>query len=403
MPVHISHSNATKTVTPSRIYDSHRGLHLWVKSAKAKYWIFRYTKDGKRTDISLGSFPALGVSDARKKACEISESLASGIDPQDAKRSKKQAEAIPVTPVITFESFAKEIVSMKQDEWKNDKHSQQWSNTLSTYAYPVIGKMKLDEIQTDHILKILQPIWVTKTETATRLRGRIERVLSAATIKNLRTGVNPAQWRGHLELLLPQAKKLKKVKHHAALPYAQVPAFIEQLQGRDALAAMAMEFCILNASRTGEVIHAKKSEIAGDVWTIPGDRMKAGVKHQVPLCPRSLLLAAKASALDPESEYIFSKGEKPLSNMAMLSLLKRMNRTDITTHGFRSAFRDWVAEETLHSPEVAEMALAHTIANRVEAAYRRGNLLEKRRALLLDWERYCLAQHASNVMQLKRA
>jgi integrase len=283
-------------------------------------------------------------------------------------------------------------VESKQPEWKNAKHAQQWSNTLEEYAFPQIGQKSLADITTDDVLQILTPIWQTKTETATRLRGRIERVLAAATIKGLRHGVNPAQWRGHLDCLLPQAKKLKKVKHHPAMAYQELPQFIELLQGRDGAAAIALEFCILTAARTSEVLLAKRTEIAGNVWTIPAERMKAGREHKVPICSRTNQLIIKAMELDPDSEYVFSNKGKSMSNMAFLALLKRMERADVTTHGFRSTFRDWVSEETDHSPEVAEMALAHMIANRVEAAYRRGGLIEKRRVLLNDWERYCLAE-----------
>jgi integrase len=391
MPVHITQAHASKVNQPCRIYDTHRGLHLWVKSEKAKYWIYRNAKDGKRTDISLGSFPRIGVAEARRKAGELADQIGHGETPVK-RRGEIAAAKEAVKQAITFSDFAKHIVESKQPEWKNAKHAQQWSNTLEQYAFPLIGQKALADIITDDILQILMPIWQTKTETATRLRGRIERVLAAATIKGLRQGVNPAQWRGHLDCLLPQAKKLKKVKHHPAMPYQEIPQFIELLQGRDGIAALALEFCILTAARTSEVLLARRSEIAGDVWTVPEERMKAGKEHKVPLCSRTNQLITKAIELDADSEYVFSKMGKPLSNMALLALLKRMGRDDVTTHGFRSTFRDWVSEETEHRPEVAEMALAHTIANRVEAAYRRGDLLEKRRLLLKDWEIYCVVQ-----------
>ena len=391
MPVHITQAHATKVHQPGRIYDTHRGLHLWVKSEKAKYWIYRNSKDGKRTDISLGSFPRVGVAEARRKASELADQISRGERPLARNVVLVTTTEEPSAPV-TFCDFAKQIVESKQPEWKNAKHAQQWSNTLEEYAFPQIGQKSLADITTDDVLQILTPIWQTKTETATRLRGRIERVLAAATIKGLRNGVNPAQWRGHLDCLLPQAKKLKKVKHHPAMAYQELPQFIEILQGRDGTAALALEFCILTAARTSEVLLAKRTEIAGDVWTIPAERMKAGREHKVPICSRTNQLIIKAMELDANSEYVFSKNGRPMSNMVFLALLKRMGRADVTTHGFRSTFRDWVSEETDHSPEAAEMALAHTIANRVEAAYRRGGLMEKRRVLLDDWERYCLAE-----------
>jgi len=389
MPVHITQAHAIKVTLPSRIYDTHRGLHLWVKSDKAKYWIYRNAKDGKRTDISLGSFPRVGVAEARRKAGALADQIANGVKPV-TRSMELFIEKADKSKSITFRELASQIVQSKRPEWKNAKHAQQWSNTLGAYAFPVIGEKVLEEITTDDILQILTPIWQTKTETATRLRGRIERVLAAATIKGLRNGVNPAQWRGHLDCLLPQAKKLKKVNHHPAMSYGELPVFIEQLQGRNGTAALALEFCILTAARTSEVLLAKRSEIAGDVWTVPAERMKAGREHKVPLCARTNQLISKAIELDADSEFVFSKNGKPMGNMALLALLKRMGRNDITTHGFRSSFRDWVSEETDHSPEVAEMALAHTISNRVEAAYRRGDLLEKRRTLLRHWSEFCL-------------
>jgi integrase len=365
------------------------GLHLWVKSEKAKYWIYRNAKYGKRTDISLGSFPRVGVAEARRKASELADQISRGERPLARNLVLVTTTEEPSAP-ITFCDFAKQIVESKQPEWKNAKHAQQWSNTLEQYAYPSIGDKALSDVTTDDILGILAPIWVTKTETATRLRGRIERVLAAATIKGLRQGVNPAQWRGHLDCLLPQAKKLKKVRHHPAMPYKQLPQFIELLQGRDCMAALALEFCILTASRTSEVLLAKRSEVSNEVWTIPAERMKAGKEHKVPLCSRTNQLIIMAERLDPNSEYLFSNNCKTMSNMALLALLKRMGNGNVTTHGFRSTFRDWVSEETDQSPEVAEMCLAHTITNKSEAAYRRGNLLEKRRVLLIHWENYCL-------------
>lgn len=401
MPVHITQAHAMKVSTPSRVYDTHRGLHLWVKSASAKYWIYRNSKNGKRTDISLGSFPLVGVAEARKKASELSFQVNQGVDL--AKERKARKFVAEPKKVITFEELASEIIESKQPEWRNQKHAQQWTNTLKEYAYPTIGNKPLSDITTDDILRVLTPIWSTKTETATRLRGRIERVIAAGTIKGLRQGVNPAQWRGHLDCLLPQAKKIKKVVHHSALDYKELPSFVEKLQGRGGVGALALEFCILTASRTGEVIYAKRVEITDSVWTIPADRMKAGKEHKVPLCPRTLQLIANAKILDPSSEYLFSNFGNSLSNMSLSAVLKRMGRADITVHGFRSTFRDWVAEETTHSPEVAEMSLSHTIPNRVEAAYRRGNLLEKRRSLLLDWESYCLGVSSMRVLKLIQA
>ena len=392
MPTHISHQHATKTTKPGRIYDTHRGLHLWVKASGAKYWIYRKTQAGRRHEISLGSFPTISVADARKKASEAEVTILKGESPGQRAATVEKAHEQPAAPVITFSKFAVDWLEKKRPEWKNAKHAEQWTNTLRDYAFPTIGDKQLSDISTDDVMSILNPIWLSKTETATRVRGRIERVLAAATIKGLRTGVNPAQWRGHLDCLLPQPKKIKRVRHHPALPYAELPAFITELHGREGVAAIALEFCILTAARTGEVIYAERAEIVGDTWIVPADRMKAGREHKVPLTARAQLLIERGIAMDPDSKFVFSREGTPLCNLAMLALLDRMKYGHVTVHGFRSAFRDWVSEATEHSSEAAEMSLAHTIANRVESAYRRGDLVAKRRLLMEDWAAYCLGE-----------
>jgi len=254
----------------------------------------------------------------------------------------------------------------------------------------------------EHILSILSPIWANKTETASRLRGRLEWILAAATTLRLREGANPATWRGQLQTILPAPKKITKTKHFKALPYAQIPPLILQLRELCTVGSLALEFTILNASRSGEVFGGLRSEVDCAVWTIPAERMKSNKEHRVPLSPRSLEILSIAAKMDPKSKYLFSRNEKPLSNMAMAMILRRL-KIDATVHGFRSAFRDWGSEETSHSSEVIEMALAHAIQNKVEAAYRRKDLLEKRRALLLDWEAHCANITPSNVIQLKAA
>ena len=378
--------------------DQTKGLHLWVKVTGQKYWIFRYTHQGKRLGLSFGAYPDVGLRQARERAIEARNAINKGIDPI---QKKKAAKAVaPANPAPKFQDFALAYIETMRPKWRNQKHGDQWVATVSKYVFPVIGAMPLDEIDTHHILEILTPIWQSKAETAARLRGRIERILSAAITRKLRTGANPALWKGHLENLLPTQRPSDK--HHDALPYAEIPAFMAKLRNADGISALALEFAILNASRTGEVLLGLRSEVQGSVWTIPGTRMKAGKTHQVPLCQRSLDLLLVAQSLDPESNYLFSRNGKPLSNMAMLMMVRRM-KSGLTVHGFRSTFRDWVSEETDHSPEVAEMALAHTIGNKVEKAYRRGNLLERRRRLMQDWEDYCLsavaAQSTSNTAQ----
>lgn len=400
MPVQITHAQASKRTEPGRLYDTTRGLHLWVKSPKSKYWIFRTAVNGKRTDLSLGPFPSVGVADARKRAQELSDKVRAG---EPISPSASESAGLAQARLPNFEEFAEHFVGTKSPEWRNLKHAEQWSSTLKTYAYPIIGKKELSAITTEDVLTILKPIWLTKTETATRLRGRLERVLAAATIKGFRSGVNPALWRSHLDCLLPMPRKLKKVKHHAALPYADMPEFMKDLHSRTGLAALALEFLILTGSRTGEVVNAKRNELQGDLWTIPGERMKSGREHRVPLPQRALTILGRAQEMDPSSEFVFSANGKPLSNMALLALLRRMSWGSITAHGFRSTLRDWVSEETNHPSEVAEMALAHVIPNKAESAYRRGDLLAKRKKLLEDWEVYCMNSRSTASIVFLRA
>ena len=379
-----------------------KGLQLLIKKGGYKYWVLRYTYGANRHDLTLGSFPEISVADARKKAQEARYKLNQGINPLVERKAKKASLIAQTSSAITFEKFALEVIESKRIEWSNEKHAAQWEYSLREFAFPIIGQKRLDAIDMEDILKILQPIWSTKTETASRLRGRLEWVLAAATTRKLRTGMNPALWRGLLQTILPAPKKFQKIKHHKALPYRSLPAFMTKLRETEGMAALALEFLILNANRTSEVTDALRAEVTGDVWTIPADRMKARVEHRVPLCKRSLEILEIAKALDEDSEFLFSRKGKKLSNMAMPMMLRRMGE-DVTVHGFRSSFRDWVSEETIHSPEVAEMALAHTISNKVEAAYRRGDLFERRRTLLTDWELFCQSITYQNVIDLKAA
>jgi integrase len=388
-----SFSSKTK---PGRYTDDNtKGLHLWIKPSDQKYWIFRYTFNGKRKGLSLGAYPEITLKMARQRAVEARNMINKGVCPSTAKTASKTVVKEVEAPI--FETFALDYIETMRPKWKNPKHASQWVATIKTYAFPVIGHIQLHQIDTPQVLDILQPIWLTKSVTAKRLRGRLEKILGAALTRKHRTGQNPAAWRGHLENLLPIHKPSNK--HHEALPYKELPQFIKSLRQADCLSALAMEFTILNASRTGEVLYAKRCEIEGDVWTIPASRMKAGQEHQVPLCQRSLDILKIAQSMDPDSDFLFSTKRKSLSGMAMLMLARRL-RPGLTVHGFRSTFRDWVSEETDFSPEIAEMALAHTIGNRVERAYRRGNLLERRRRLMTDWASYCETGTWGNVMNI---
>jgi integrase len=374
---------------PGRYTDAQtRGLNLQVKSGGGKYWTYRYSQDGKRVDLSLGAYPDVSLKEARERAVRARANLIDG-----APLTPRKAKTTPETRLDCprFREFAAQCIESKSAEWRNDKHTAQWRSTIDQYANPVLGNMPIDRIETDDVLRVLNPLWRQKTETASRVRGRIEWILAVAITKKLRPAPNPAAWRGHLETILPKPKKIKPVRHHAALPYDQIPALIRRLHDTDSPVALALEFLILNASRTSEVTGATRREVSKDgLWVIPASRMKAAKEHRVPLGRRSMEIIQTATYLGNDSQFIFSVEGKPLSNMAMAMLLRRLGNLQATIHGFRSAFRTWVAEETEHSNEVAEMALAHTIGNKVEAAYRRGDLLARRREMMRDWENYCL-------------
>ena len=375
--------------------DQTKGLHLWVKPSMQMYWIFRYTMNGKREGISMGAYPEIGLKTARQRATEARHKINQGICPLSEKKAVLAPIKEPKSP--KFSDFALSYIETMRPKWRSQKHADQWVSTIKAYAFPELGDMRLDEIDTDNVQKVLMPIWLQIPETSARVRGRIEKILSAAITHKYRTASNPAVWKGHLENLFPAHQDAQK--HYEALPYDQLTDFMQTLKEVDGLSALALQFTILNASRTGEVLLGLRSEVKGDVWTIPATRMKAKQEHQVPLCSRSLELLKIAYSLDPDSKYLFSNNGKPLSNMAMLMMARGLKK-GLTVHGFRSTFRDWVSEETEHSAEAAEMALAHTVGNKVEAAYRRGKLLERRRRLMKDWETYCLTGTWGNVVQL---
>jgi integrase len=390
---------AVKNAKPGRHADG-GGLHLLVKDTGARSWVYRFMLKGKSRDIGLGAAGPGGISlaDARDLATALRLKVKAGIDPleerQRAEANAKAAEQAAKVAGVTFKEMAATHIAANRDSWRNAKHKQQWENTLQTYAYPIIGDLPVAEVDTPHVLKVLEPIWREVPETASRLRGRIETVLDSAKARGYRQGENPARWRGHLAQILPARTKLSR-GHHKAMPYDAIPAFVEQLHGREAVAALALEFVILTAARTGEVIAAEWGEVdlAKALWTVPAERMKAGKEHRVPLSPSAVEILEQTKQLG--GKYLFPGSQRSkLSSMAMAMLLRRMKQ-DITVHGFRSAFRDWAAECTGYSHEVAEMALAHTISNAVERAYRRGDLFEKRRKLMEAWADYCAGRGAA--------
>lgn len=392
-----------KNAGPGRHADGH-GLHLLVKKSGARSWVYRFMLNGKSRDVGLGAAAgpdAISLSDARDLASALRLKVKAKIDPLE-ERQREAAQALAAVQAaeiagMTFKAVAEAYIAANEGSWRNDKHRQQWRNTLATYVYPVMGEFPVAEIGTAHVLKILEPIWQEKAETASRVRGRIETILDAAKARGYRQGENPARWRGHLAQVLPARKRLSR-GHHKAMPYEDVPAFVAELRARSAMAALALEFTILTAARTGEVLGATWDEVNLEkaIWTIPAARMKAGKEHRVPLSPRAVEILEGVKPLNKASVFPAEKSEK-LSSMAMTMLLRRMEK-DCTVHGFRSAFRDWAAECTGYAHEAAEMALAHTIENKVERAYRRGDLFEKRRRLMADWAAYCSGEGAAGAI-----
>lgn len=376
------------------MYADGAGLYLQVTGdgteRVAKSWIFRFTLRGRAREMGLGSLSTFGLADARAKAAECRRLVYEGVDPIEARRTERAKVMAETARSLTFKECTEQYLAAHRGGWRNAKHAAQWSTTVKTYADPVIGALPVQRIDTALVMKIVEPLWSKKPETAARLRGRIEAVLDWATARAYRQGDNPARWRGHLDKLLPARTKVRQVKHHAALPYDELPEFMTELRIQEGVSARALEFLILTAARTGEVIGARRDEINDEVWTVPADRMKGGKEHRVPLSAPALAIVRKLQS-EHRGDFLFvgSKRGNPLSNMAMLALLKRMGRADLTAHGFRSTFRDWAAERTNYPREAVEMALAHAIDNKVEAAYRRGDLFDKRRLLMAEWATFC--------------
>jgi integrase len=396
---------AVSKLTKPGYYGDGAGLWLQVSPSGSKSWIFRFTLAGKQREMGLGAVHTVNLTEARAKAKECRHLLLEGKDPLDARRSIKQAEALKRAKAMTFDQCATAYISAHRSGWKNEKHIGQWENTLEAYASPIIGALPVAEVDTALVVKVLGPIWETKTETATRLRGRIEKILDWATVSKYRQGENPARWRGHLENLLANPNKIAKVAHHPALPWREIGSFMIGLRKQIGTAARALEFTILTAARSGEVRGATWAEIdlGAGLWVVPAERIKMGKEHRVPL-PASAI--ALLNDLPREGDLVFpgAKGHTALSDMSLTAVLRRMNRTDITVHGFRSTFRDWCAESTNFPREVCEHALAHSLPDKVEAAYRRGDLLDKRVQLMKAWADYCAKPQAeASVTSIGRA
>lgn len=379
------HLNARKvdTAKPGK-YGDGANLYLIVSKTGSKKWVLRFTWRGKPKEMGLGSVTRVTLADAREKAGAARRKIAQGVNPIE---ERKREGGIP-----TFGEIADDVLQSRSQGFRNEKHKAQWKSTLETYAAPLRSK-PLDTVDTDDVLAVLKPIWTIKAETASRVRGRIEKVLDAAKARGFRNGENPARWRGHLDHLLPHQSKLAR-GHHAAMPYEHVAAFIASLQKREALAAHALELCILTAARSGEILGMQWSEIDLDrkIWTVPATRMKAGREHRVPLSPRAVTILGQLEMVKA-GEFVFpgQTRNKPLSNMAMEMILRRMKIENATVHGFRSSFRDWAGNVSNFPRELVETALAHVIGDKSEQAYRRSDALEKRRKLMDEWAEYCSA------------
>ena len=405
-----------KTKGPGRHADG-GGLYLMVQANGSRFWTFRYQRDGKSHELGLGTAGGvhpIKLAAARVAAYRLLDTLRNGGDPaadKKAAKEKRKAESAPKpVTVVTFKQAAEYFVTSREQAWKNSVHRAQWGSTLKSYCYPIIGDLAVGEIDTGHVSLILEPIWTAKPETASRVRGRIENVLDFARTKGWRAGENPARWKGHLEHTLAKTKKLRTVKHHAALPYQQIGDFMARLRTKTAISAKCLEFAILTACRSGEARGALWSEIdlAAKVWTIPGTRMKAGVEHRVPLSPAALALLADMKALQGEKKkggLVFPGGKEnqPMSDVSVTSMVKAVG-WDVTVHGFRSTFRDWAGEATNFPRETVEGCLAHSIGNAVELAYKRGDALEKRAKVMDAWAAYIAKPskkiEADNVVQI---
>ena len=388
-------ARSVETVNEVGYHRCDRGLYLQVAGSGTKSWLFRYKSPvtAKQREMGLGSLNLVPLAAARDIAVECHRQVLSGLDPIEERGRIKRARQLEQARSITFQEAAEHCIASKKPEWKNAKHAQQWGNSLATYAFPVFGTLSVSDLDTDLVLKAIEPIWISKAETASRVRQRIETVWDWARARKYVEGENPARLRGHLDKILAKTAKVKRVKHHAAIPHKQIATFITKLRGRKGSSASAMEFMILTAARTGEVRGARWQEIdfTAKVWIISAGRMKAGKEHRVPLCDRAMqILNSMKSNRNPD-EFVFPgwKAGTGLSDGAMLALLRKMDVGRYTPHGFRSTFRDWAAEEAHQfSNETVELALAHTIRNLAEAAYRRGDQLERRRELMAAWSDY---------------
>lgn len=374
------------------------GLYLQVRSAHAKSWVYRYEAKGQQRYMGLGSLDTVGLAEARELALEARKLRLRGKDPLTEKRAQRAATEAESAKAMTFAEAADKYIASHASGWRSAIHTAQWTQSLADHVLPIVGALPVQAIDTALVMKVLEPIWNTKPETASRVRGRIEAVLDWARARGYRTGENPAKWRGHLAQLLPPRSKVQRVEHMPAMPYAEIGAFMVRLREQREVSAAALEFTILTAARSGEVIGAKWGEIDGRVWTVPAERMKAGKQHRVPLSDAAMAVLDRMRAIR-KGDYIFPR---PFTKNYLLGVVRRMG-LEVSVHGFRSSFRDWCAEQTNYPREIAEAALGHVVGDKTEAAYRRGDALEKRARLMTAWAEYCARPQATgSVTTLKR-
>ena len=381
-----------------------QGLALHVTKTGARSWVLRVMVAGARREMGLGNFPGVTLAMARDKARTARELISQGIDPIEQNRAARSALAAVAAAALTFKQCAVAYMGAHESSWKNAKHGQQWRNTLEAYAYPVMGHLLVRDVSLSHVLAVLEPIWLTKTETASRLRSRMELVLDWATARGYRDGLNPARWRGHLNKLLAAPNKVARVEHHPAVAVAEIGAFMVRLRAATGMGARALEFAILTAARSGEVRGATWGEIdlTTKVWALPATRMKANKDHRVPLSERALSLLRELPKGESGDLIFTAPRGGMLSDGTLAAVLRRMELTAVP-HGFRSTFRDWAAERTNYPRDMAEMALAHAIDSKTEEAYRRGDMIEKRRRMMADWAAFCGKVAASGRVVTLRA
>lgn len=375
------------------MYGDGAGLWLKVSEGGSKSWVLRYTQQGRERRTGLGSYPDVSLAEARDKAIAFRKQVRDGLDPIKAKREAVAEAKAEQAKSVTFAWCAAQYIESHRAGWKNAKHAEQWVSTLAMYAHPVIGELSVGLIDTEHVVRVLEPIWHSKPETASRLRGRIESILGWASARDLRNGSNPARWKGHLDSLFPARTKVARTKHFAALPWNEMKPFMALLATQAGVGALALRFTILTAARSGEVRGMVWDEVdfSNRLWVVPAERMKAGREHRVPLSDAAceLLENFQRTRLAGTNVVFPSvRSHQALSDMTLTAVLRRMGRGDLTVHGFRSTFRDWTAEATNYPQEMAEMALAHVVSNKVEAAYRRGDMLEKRREMMQKWAEF---------------